>query len=77
VREQDCVGEDVFGERALMAAYAANHAEDFVAGLKVAYACADCGDCSSHVEAENCGQRLPRVTGVACADLGIERIDAA
>jgi hypothetical protein len=76
-RNQLGIGCDIFGERSLQAAHAADHAVYVIARMK----CGDGRACFFHdtrqVETKYRGQSL---VGVAClpgTDLGIERIDAA
>jgi hypothetical protein len=77
VRKQRCIRDNELSKRSLQASDTTDHAEDLVTRMKASNAVTNGGRCTCHVEAEHCGKWLPGVAALACADFGVERIDAA
>ena len=77
VREQVGVGGDPFGESTLVAADSAYHPVDLVAGPEGGDAGADLLHSSCHVDAEDGGQGLLRMSCFSGADLDVERVHTA
>jgi hypothetical protein len=71
VREQVGIDGGIFGQRALVAAYATGHAKHLVAALEARNVGSERLHRSRHVDAEDGWQGMPGVFGSAGVDLGI------
>ena len=76
-RQQIGVDRSKLRQRALQAADAAGHAIDFIARPEIRHAVADRFDGAREIDAEDRGQRLAGMRGLAGAYLEVERVDPA
>jgi hypothetical protein len=76
-REQIGIDSGIFRQRPLQAADTARHSKNFVAVLKGCHARTDRLDHAGKVDAENGGQWLARMSGLAGTNLDVERVDGA
>ena len=76
-RQQVGVDGSKLRQRTLQAADAACHAVDFIAGPEIRHAVADRFHRAREIDAEDRGQRLAGVRGLAGTYLDVERVDRA
>ena len=76
-RQQVGVDGSKLRQRALQAADAARHAIDLIAGPEIGHAVTDRLHRAREIDAEDCGQGLAGVRGLAGTYLEVERVDRA